>query len=368
MEHTGKLMKALEMMRSPLGGIPGHLQKTENANIHSCNWIPSGWAKTINASGVDIVNLHWVGGETLSVEDIGRIRKPVVWTLHDMWPFCGAEHYATDDDSARWRSAYQRCNRTDTESGVDLDRWVWKRKQRNWLRTMHIVCPSRWLANCAQTSTLFRDWPVTVIPNTLDTQLYKPLEQEFCRDALNLPLDRKIILFGATGSKNDFRKGYDLLLQAIKQLSRRTESLNILVVIFGHSEPETPQEIAITTRWMGHIHDDTTLALLYNAADVMVVPSRQENLPQAATEALACACPVVAFNCTGLRDVVDHRKSGYLARPYEPDDMAKGLHWMLEDTDRLRAMGHAGREKALNHWSPEIVIPQYLKVFRKMLQ
>jgi glycosyltransferase involved in cell wall biosynthesis len=119
---------------------------------------------------------------------------------------------------------------------------------------------------------------------------------------------------------------------------------------------------------VGHVHDDATLALLYNAADVMVVSSRQENLPQTATEPQACGCPVVAFDCTGFRDVVEHSKTGYLARAFDTEDMAEGLRWILEDADLRGKLGRAARKRALRLWAPEVVVPQYLQVYKVAIE
>lgn len=367
-EASNKIGRIFDTLRSPLGQIPLRLQKSENTNYHSGNFLPSAWAREINESAFDLVNLHWVAGEALSIKDIGRIQKPIVWTFHDMWPFCGTEHYTNDDESSRWRSGYSKKNRPDSDSGIDLDRLRWKSKLRAWDQKIHIICPSNWLAQCAQKSELFRDRPVTVIPNVLDTNIYKPLNREFCRDALNLPQNKKIVLFGVHGGVHDPRKGYDLLLEAMSELSNKIDYSDLLVVIFGQSEPEGSINLNFKTSWAGFITDDVTLALLYNSADVMVVPSRQENLPQTATEAQACGCPVVAFNSTGLRDVVLHRESGYLAKAFDPRDMANGLYWILEDVGRRKVLGDAGRQFALTQWAPDVVIPKYLHVYEEIIR
>lgn len=359
-----RLAKLNNLVRPAMGSALMRMQQSGNPNLHSGNWLPSAFANEINASTAEVINLHWVGGETLSIEDIGRIRKPLVWTLHDMWPFCGAEHYATDDASARWRVGYSKANRPASEGGLDLDRTVWRRKCRHWSRPMHLVSPSRWLADCARASVLFRDWPITVVPNVLDTRIYQPLERDFCRQAIGLPADRQIILFGAIGGASDPRKGYDLLRDALARLATRVDTENVLCVVFGQSAPQHPSALSFPTRWMGHVHDDTTLALLYNAADVMVVPSRQENLPQTATESQACSCPVVAFDTTGFQDVVAHRETGYLARAFDTEDMAEGLRWILGNAGLRNSLGRVARERALDLWAPEVVVPQYLRVYQ----
>lgn len=364
----GGFSKATGLIRPGLGSLIGRLQNSRNGNYHSGNWLPSSWSADCNAADIEVVNLHWVGDETLSIEDIGRIRRPIVWTMHDMWPFCGTEHYAPDDKEARWRHGYAKSNCDAYESGLDLDRLAWLRKQRSWNRPAHAITPSRWLADCACESSLFKNWRITVIPNVLDTRVFQPLDRDVCRQALGLPNDRLIVLFGAIGGWRDPRKGYDLLLEALNHLAANRNVEDVLCVVVGQKEPKAPPKMLFPIRWMGHVHNDATLALLYNSADVAVVPSRQENLPQTATEAQSCGCPVVAFNCTGLSDAVVHLETGYLAKAFDVSDMAQGLEWILIDAARQAELGRAARERALRLWAPEVVVPQYLSVYRSAIE
>jgi glycosyltransferase involved in cell wall biosynthesis len=329
--------------------------------------LPSCWSQAINRSDADIVHLHWVSAETISIEDIGRIRKTVVWTAHDMWPFCGAEHNPPDLPNARWRQGYTAMNRPAANKGIDIDRWTWNRKRRAWRNPMWMVCPSRWLANCVRESALMRDCNVSTIAHPLNTEVFKRLDRGFCRASLNLPSDRRIVLFGAIAGSSDPNKGYDLLLGALRSLGAECRARRMLCVVFGQTQPREPPELPLSVRWMGHLHDDVTLALLYNSADVMIVPSRQESLGQTGTEAQACGCPVVAFNTSGLRDVVDHGVTGYLAEPYDAKDLANGIMWVLANVDSRANLGYAARERAVRLWSPEIVVTQYLEAYQNAL-
>ena len=365
---TGMLAKLCNTLRAPIGNWLARCQSTTNHNLRSINCLPSRWSASTSALQVDVVNLHWVAGEALSIEDIGRIGKPIVWTLHDMWPFSGAEHYGPDDDDARWRDGYSSANRPVGSRGLDLDRWAWWRKRRAWRHPMHIVAPSRWLARCASESALFADWPVTVIPNPLDTTVYRPYPRSAARDLLNLPQDRHIVLFGALGATSDPRKGRELLFRALGRIAASKAGDRMLCVVFGQAEPERPTAPALPTRWLGHLHDDVSLALLYSAADVMVVPSLQENLPQTATEAQACGCPVVAFDCTGLPDAVVHEQTGYLAAAYDSNALADGILWLLGDDALRHRIGEASRERAVRLWAARTVAEQYLAVFSSALK
>lgn len=357
--------RSVAALRAVVGVAGVRLQKTNNQVLHSLNFLPSYYHRRRSVLTKDVVHLHWVGNEFLSVGDIGRIMQPVVWTMHDMWPFCGAEHYAPDDGSARWRVGYRHTNRQMGDRGIDLDRWTWARKRAAWKRPIRLVAPSRWLAECAQQSALMHDWPVSVVPNVLDTAHFRPWPKALSRQMLNLPVDRKLILFGAMGGGHDPRKGWDLLQDALRQIAPAMQ--DAAGVIFGQSEPLRVPELGMPLHWLGPLHDDVTLSLAYSAADVMVVPSRQENLPQTGTEAQSCGCPVVAFDCTGLPDVVDHGSTGYLATAYDPADLAQGIRWVLEDPERYLALSTAARNRAVRLWDSSIVVPQYLDVYRQAI-
>ena len=357
---SSKLSKAIGRIRPKLAIPFRKLLRTGNPIIHSPAMVPSRWPERINASDADVVHLHWVQGEMLSIADIGRIRKPVVWTLHDMWAFCGAEHYTTD---YRWRDGYRANNRPDHESGFDLNRTTWQRKQKYWRNPLQIVCPSQWLAECAKTSSLMRDWPVLVVPNPIDTDHWKPIDQRLARQLLGMPQDCLLLAFGAMGGGRDPRKGMDLLLTAFSQLRSEPNLKTLQLVVFGQLAPQSPPQIGFPINYTGRLHDDLTLRALYSAADVMVVPSRQEAFGQTASEAHACGTPVVAFNTGGLPDIVDDRVTGVLAEPFVPASLAASISWVLEDLTRLHSLGAAARKRAERLWAPRRIASLYEKVY-----
>lgn len=341
------------------------LQKSKNENTRTLAAYGTGAVDLINRSDADVVNLHWVHGDMFSVRDFMRIRKPVVWTLHDMWAFCGAEHYSDDGPAGRWRKGYTRANRDSGDKGPDLDRWVWGRKKRAWKKPLHLVTPSRWLADCCRESSLLRNWPVETIPNPLDLDLYRPWPKEVARAAFKLPLDKKLILFGAHGADRPGRKGVDLLYGAMRHLA--ANGVEADGVIFGQSAPENPPNVGIPLHFTGRLNDDISLALLYSAADVMVVPSRMDNLPQTGTEAQSCGCPVVAFRIGGLPDIVAHEETGYLARPFDVEDLAHGIDWVLTDPARHATLSAESRARSLREWGTASVVERHRAAYARAI-
>jgi glycosyltransferase involved in cell wall biosynthesis len=356
-----RLEKALVRLRPTIGAAATRLLKTGNQILHSPGLLSTSWPKRLKELKPDIVHLHWICNEMLSIQDIGRLSGPIVWTLHDMWAFCGAEHYSCD---FRWQDGYMRNNRPHHESGLDLNRWVWERKRKQWERPIQIVTPSKWLAECVRKSMLMRDWPVSIIPNPIDTDVWAPVDQRIARSLLGLPLDVPLVLFGAILGGTQSIKGFDLLLESLRCLGKTRKDL--CIVVFGQSAPQKSLSLPFIIHYMGHIHDDITLRILYSAADVMVIPSRKDNLPNTGVEALSCGIPVVAFNTSGLPDIVEHKKTGYLANPFEPEDLAAGVCWVLDASDNLNLARNA-RNKVLSTFAAHRIAAEYIKLYDKIL-
>lgn len=341
------------------------LLQTNNTIVHSPALVPSRWPEHLNASDASVVHLHWVQNEMISIADIGRIRKPLVWTLHDMWAFCGAEHVTADH---RWRVGYRQDNRPPHESGFDLNRHTWKRKCKHWRRPIQIVCPSQWLADCVRASALMGEWPVTVVPNPIDLDHWQPINQRLARQLLSLPQDCPLLLFGAMGGCKDPHKGFDLLEKALRRLHKETNLKNLRLVVFGQREPQSPPQLGYPVHYLGHLHDDLSLRTLFSAADCMVIPSRQDNLPNTGLEAHACGTPIVAFKIGGLPDIVADRVTGALAEPFEPESLASAIRWVVSDEQRHQSLCSAARLRAEELWSPARVASLYAEIYQHTIE
>jgi glycosyltransferase involved in cell wall biosynthesis len=222
------------------------------------------------------------------------------------------------------------------------------------------------LAKCARASSVFGDLSITVIPNGIDTKVFRPLERRFAREVLGLPQDRPLILFGAVRARDDPRKGYSTLQHALALLAD-APSVPELVVFGSEGDPDANLG-TLPIRFMGHIQDDITLALLYSAADVFVAPSIEENLSNVVMEALACGLPCAAFAVGGMNDLIDHRANGYLARPHEPEDLAAGITWILADEQRRSEMATAARKKVESNFSIDQIACRYLELYHTVLE
>ena len=212
------------------------------------------------------------------------------------------------------------------------------------------------------------DWPIAVVPNPIDTERWQPIDQRLARQLLDLPQDCPLLLFGAMGGVNDPRKGGDLLLAALARLSHEPSLQSLELVVFGQFAPQSPPQLGFPVHYTGHLHDDLSLRALYSAADVMVIPSRQDNLPNTGLEAHACGTPVVAFNTGGLPDIVEDRVTGALAEPFEPSSLAAAIRWLLEDGQRRVELGVAARAKAKYLWNPVRVAGLYLEIYKNAVQ
>jgi glycosyltransferase involved in cell wall biosynthesis len=350
----------IQCRQKPWAALLRKMFGTESRGPFSPAILSSGWPRWLNESDVNVIHLHWVAGEMMSIADIGRLNAQVVWTLHDMWGFCGAEHYS---EESRWREGYSRLNRSAADkSRFDLDRWTWRKKLRHWRQPMHIVAPSHWLADCARQSALMQDWPVFTVPNPIDTEAWLRFDKSLARRILGLPFEGPLLLFGAMGGTRDPRKGFDLLKGALDHL--RGEMAGLELVVLGQTAPKEPIDLGFPVHYAGHLNDDVSLCLYYNAADAVVVPSRQDNLPNSGVESQACGTPVVAFNVCGLPDIIEHQKTGYLAQPFDTQDLARGIGWVLDGAERRAELGIQSRQAAVTRFSYPVVAEQYLQIYK----
>jgi glycosyltransferase involved in cell wall biosynthesis len=359
---SGKLETAWSLARPHVDMLP--LRFYGRTNGFAVNWLPERMNERIEEIDPDLVHLNWTGRGTMSIRSIGQIDRPVVWRFPDMHAMTGGCHYANGCDG--FEDKCGSCPQLDSESNLDLSRFNWLRKNRHWEDLdLTIVTPSNWLAEQAERSSLFGDHRIEVIPNALDTEVYKPRDSSVGRELFGLPEDKRLVLFGAVDPMGDHRKGADLLKEALQSLSGDLK--NVELVIFGSDEPENPPDFGFPTNYVGYLHDDPSLALLYSAADVMVVPSRYEGFGQTVSESMACGTPVVAFDAAGPRDIIIHEETGYLAEPYNPLDLGIGIGFVLKGKRHQNGLEIASRNFAAKRYNPATIGQDYKDLYRTLL-
>ncbi|MGL4881879.1 MAG: glycosyltransferase, partial [Waterburya sp.] len=251
----------------------------------------------------------------------------------------------------------------------DLSRWIWRRKQKAWQNLdLKIVTPSKWLADCAKTSSLFKDKRVEVIPYGLNTDVFRPIDKKTARKLLQLPQDKQLVLFLSLQATSDKRKGLQLLQPALQKLSFGNWQDRIELVLVGASKPEKDIDFGFKSHYLGTLTDDLMLALVQSAADVFVAPSIQDNLPNTVLEAIACGTPSVAFKIGGMPDMIEHEQNGYLAKPYEIDDLAQGIAWVIENEERHQKLSARARIKVEKEFTLEIQANRYLSLYKEILE
>lgn len=353
-------------LRLTLDQLPLKRYKGKSKQLFSPHWLPSNISDRVERLNPDLLNLHWISAGYLKIEALAKFKQPLVWTLHDMWSFTGGCHYNEDCD--KYTANCGACPILGSTKETDLSRQIWQRKHKSWEDlNLTIVTPSRWLGDCAKASSLFGDRRVEVIPYGLDLETYRPIDRTTARNLLKLPQDKQLVLFLSLNATSDRRKGFQLLQPALQQLSNSGWQDKLELMVVGASQPENPPDLGFKAHYLGIMRDDLTLALAYSAADVFVAPSIQDNLPNTVLEAIACGTPCVAFKIGGMPDMVEHQANGYLASPFETEDLARGIGWVLEDGDRLQNLSTFARGKAEREFALEIQARRYQTLYQEIL-
>lgn len=328
-------------LRASLDYLPLRLYPGYRHASFTPAYIPDGLAKQVASLDPDVVHLHWLGQGFIRLETLREFRRPLVWTLHDMWAFTGGCHY--DQECGRYQEACGQCPLLDSQSENDLSRWIWGRKSAAWAALkLAIVTPSRWLAECARKSSLFQSTRVEVIPYGMDLERYRPIPKAEARERLGLPADKQLILFAAVNALQDRRKGSEHLIAALHKVAASGWQDRLELVVMGDAGGSLPS-LGLPVRALGHLSDEDRIVLAYSAADVFVAPSIQENLANTVLESLACGTPSVAFDIGGMPDMILPGRTGYLVRPFDADDLAHGIMWVIEDAERLARLSHQAR-------------------------
>ena len=331
----------------------------------SASVFTSGWKNYFNNSNIDLVNLFWINRETISISEIGEIKKPIVWTLCDMWAFCGGENFTFNK---RYINGYRKNNKPFYELGFDFNRWLWLRKKKNWNnKNINIIAPNEWIANCAKKSKLMKKFNIKVIPYPVDTNFWKPLNKNLCKNYFKLNNNSKYLLLMISYAEFDW-KGGDLFLDSLNFLQDMKDKFQIILV----GNPSSRYK-KLLNRYNFKVIDfsfvtsQKELRKIYNISELIVIPSRIDNLPLKGLEASSCGVPIVAFDIGGITDLVIHKKNGWLAKSFETKDLAFGIREILTNKHVRLQMSKFSRKNIIKKFKDENVISQYVDFYKDIL-
>lgn len=317
----------------------------------------------------DVIHLHWINQGMLSLKDIRKIvesGKPIVWTMHDMWPFTGICHYAKECVHYQ-----EECHHCPLLYGggkkKDLSTHTFRKKKELYqTASITFVACSQWLKDKAQRSALLPATSVINIPNPINTNLFKPRKEQEARAKCKLPQNGKLVLFGSVKIMDE-RKGARYLIEACKQLAEKhpewKETLGI--VVFGKQSEQLQNLLPFKVYPLTFVKNEHELVDIYNAVDLFVLPSLQENLPNMVMEAMACGVPCVGFNVGGIPEMIDHLHNGYVAQPKSAEDFANGIHWILTEPEYAELSEQAYR-KVVANYSEGIIAKRYTEIYNKI--
>lgn len=339
----------------------------EGSSFQSFNLIDTGSSDLINKISPDIILLHWIGRNTIGIQELPKLKSELFWKLPDMWPFCGAEHYVSAKEKNRYVSGYSYKNKGKSKKCFDFDRLIWRIKYRYWRDLgLSIITPSTWLGRESSKSALYFDKNILHINNPINASRFRPLNQQLCRKKLDIDAERVTIVFGAFNATQDKRKGYEYIKSMIPKLIKLNESTSIQLLIFGAEYQSQTNEFGLPVHYFKQLNTSVELVEFYSAADIFLFPSLQDNSPNVVKEASCCGALTVAFNVGGLSDLVDHLNTGYLAEPFEELDLLKGLEWSIKNISVSRRDDIA-RTAHLRH-DMGAVGKRYLEAFEAKLQ
>lgn len=299
----------------------------------------------------DVIHINWVNQGMLSLKEIERIAKDgkrIVWTLHDAWNATAVCHYTHSCNGFE-----TGCKDCPILPGAEK---VWKRKEHLYANSnISFVTCSEWLKSEVLRSPLMKGQSITAIPNTIDTSIFCPRNKVEARKALSLPQNRPLVLF-VSQKVTDERKGARYLIEALK-------GIDCDVMILGGKADEVASRMEQRTYALGYVNDAEKIAHVYRAADVFVLPSLQDNLPNTIMEALACGVPCVGFNTGGIPEMIDHKVNGYIASLQDTQDLAEGIRFCL-DKEHWQELSDAAVDKVERSYSHLSVAKRYNDLYK----
>lgn len=336
------------------------LYKSSEPGIHSVARVRTSLAHKLLAMRADLVHLHWLGDSTLSIEQIGSLAMPIVWTMHDMWPFCGAEHITALD---RFKEGYSKSNRPVNERGPDVNLLTWERKIANWSRPMHAVAPSRWMLDQLESSALSKAFVPHLVRNPADQDFWKRTNRLEFRRGIGLAEKDIFLIFAASEGLQDSNKGGPEIPEIVSEIRGRIPAgRGVTLGVLGRPVKNFGLD-GVVVRQFGYVDDDVLLRNIFSAADFLLSPSKIDNAPSLVTEALLCSLPVAAYPGNGISELVINGKTGVIAGcPESPKALAIQIVDVIL-SGKVFSLSKNARQSAMSLTNPQEIGRAYARLY-----
>ncbi|MEO3407036.1 glycosyltransferase family 4 protein [Mucilaginibacter sp. CAU 1740] len=344
--------------------------KPDSRTPFSFTWFGRSVIKHPDVKAADIIHLHWVNHGFLDpkhIAEIKRLGKPVVWTFHDSNAFTGGCHVRYT--CTNYQQECGNCPLLINSGNDDISHRIWQQKNKAYQQLdFNVVAPSTWMQGSVEAISLMKGKAISQIPNTLETDIFKPIDKAEAKEQAGLPTDKFIFLSGFMPSRKDLHKGTQYLLESMELLKQRlgADADKIELVVFGNRGTEAVPDFPFKTSFLGTINNDEKLALHYAAADAFLIPSLEDNLPYTVMESLSCGTPVIAFTTGGIPNMVQHEYSGYLATYRSSESFADGMEWIIKHPEKEK-LNRQARQTIMDRFSEEVIAKQHIEVYNNLL-
>jgi glycosyltransferase involved in cell wall biosynthesis len=335
------------------------LCSSKSQKVFSTGFVGFNFTKTKEYRQADIIHMHWINGGMVNIKHLANIDKPVVWTIRDMWPFTGGCHYSLDCNNYKYGCGV--CPQLGSINKKDLSHIIFDRKQKHLPENLTIIGISNWLTSEAKNSRLFENHKCHTILNNIDTSAFLQIDKNVARRAIGVFTKKKIVACGAA-SLDDYYKGFPKFIESLKHLN----SDEVYLITFGELGSHSSIDKEFECRHFGFVKNDSLLNKIYSAADVFVAPSIQEAFGKTLAESQCAGTPVVCFDATGPKDLVDHKITGYRAKPFDSGDLAVGINWVMSHKDPIK-LNNAAREKVVKDFDSRVVGQQYIELYESIV-
>ena len=296
----------------------------------------------------DLIHIHWLNQGFISLKSLSKIKKPVVWTMRDMWAFTGGSHYTMDFEN------YEKTRASN---------YLKQLKKKYYKKHFQFVAVSEWLKKRAKNSSVLNEFNIIKIDNNIDINKFRLISKVDAKNMLNISTQKQIILYGAQNPQSK-RKGWDIFLETLKKINLA----NYYLLIFGKFWSEnTLKQIGIEYQSLGYIKDTNYLNAVYSSADFFVASSIEDAWPKTFAEAMCCGTPVVCFNNTSISEIIDHKINGFIVNDFDSKLLKEGIDWLSEEIKKGKIDREVVRAK-VSQFNGDLIAKKYLALYRNLLE